>query len=65
MPDLVTLKDAAEALSCSPGTVRRLIEEGQLAAVRLGGAPTGHYRIRISDLEHALESWRVPPEPAA
>jgi len=33
---LMTLAEAAERNACSPKTVRRAIDAGQLAAVRLG-----------------------------
>jgi excisionase family DNA binding protein len=47
----VTLDEAAEVLSVSPSTVRRLIKDGQLAAGQLcKGAP---WIIRTADLERA------------
>ena len=50
MQDVLTIPAAAEALSVSSQTVRRLIAQGELPAYRVGGS----IRIRAEDFEHAL-----------
>lgn len=57
-PDaLVPLAEAAEAVGCSPDTIRRMIQRGQLPDRRAGM----HYRVRISEVEAAM---RAPQRPA-
>jgi excisionase family DNA binding protein len=53
---LVSLADAAEALSVSPRTVRRYIASGQLEAVRLGRKTL---RIKIDSIERFIDSEPV------
>lgn len=50
---LLTIPAAAAQLAVSPRTVRRLVERGELVAVRIGRA----VRIRRSD----LDSWVATP----
>jgi excisionase family DNA binding protein len=58
-PELMTVDDTAGTLGLSPPTVRRLIREGVLPAVQLGGK--GHaLRIRRADINRLLE-----PQPTA
>jgi len=52
LPRLVTVEEAAAALSVTPQTVYRRVEDGTIPAVRIGRA------IRI-DLDQALEQMRV------
>ena len=47
-PKLVTTDGAAHLLSCSESTVRRLIRNGALSAVRLGPGAT---RLRVTDID--------------
>lgn len=47
--EFVTAKEAAEVLRCSTQTVYRLIADGVLPAIRMGG-PRGHFRIQVCDL---------------
>jgi excisionase family DNA binding protein len=49
MPNLLTTAEAARVLRCSRGTVYRLIDEGKLPALRVGG------RLRIDAGQ--LERW--------
>lgn len=49
---LLTVRDIAERLNCSPKTVRRMISRKELEAVRIG--PAGRL-VRVS--EHALSSY--------
>lgn len=51
IPNLYTLDGAAERLACSPKTVRRMIADGKLKAVRVGRL----IRIHPRDLERALK----------
>ncbi len=51
---LMTLAEAAERSACSPKTVRRAIDAGQLVAVRLGASVMSD-RIHPADLE---DWWR-------
>jgi excisionase family DNA binding protein len=52
-PRLLTITQAAQALSCSETTVKRLVTKGLLPAKRLGDGAT---RIRIEDLDHYVDS---------
>lgn len=47
---LMTLAEAAERSACSPKTIRRAIDAGQLVAVRLGSSARSD-RIHPADLE--------------
>lgn len=51
---LMTMAEAAERSACSPKTVRRAIDTGQLTAVRLGSSARSD-RIHPADLE---DWWR-------
>lgn len=46
-PRLLTYRQTADALGCSESKVKRLIKDGELTAVRIGGAA----RIRVGDLD--------------
>ena len=50
-PLLLRLERTAEALDCSPTTVKRLIKAGELPAVKVHGAT----RIRVADLQAYVE----------
>jgi excisionase family DNA binding protein len=51
---LVSLADAADALSVSTRTVRRYIADGQLEAVRLGRKTL---RIKVHSIERFIDAW--------
>ena len=52
---LLTIKEVAEYLRVDPKTVRRLIEDGELAAHKIGR----QWRISESDLKKYLrDRWR-------
>lgn len=53
-PQLLTLEQAAEVLALSTKSVRRLVWDGQLPAVRLGS----RLRIEIRDLESFIAAHR-------
>lgn len=63
---LMTLAEAAERSACSPKTVRRAIDAGQLVAVRLGASARSD-RVHPADLEDWWERSRRASavEPAA
>lgn len=44
MPELLTLKEASEALKCHPNTLRHWDKKGILAAVRFGERRDRRYR---------------------
>ncbi|WP_368830466.1 helix-turn-helix domain-containing protein [Kocuria arenosa] len=59
MPDPVpqrqyySLQQVAQILTLHPETVRRYLAEGELPAVKVGGARAKHWRIR----SHWLDRW--------
>ena len=57
---VVNLKKAAEVMSVSEKTIRRLIARGELPAYTIGGPPRRGrlIRIRVEDLEALLH--RIP-----
>jgi excisionase family DNA binding protein len=57
--ELLTVGEAMEELRCSESTVRRLIQSGELPAVRIGTARA--VRIQRASLDALLE----PVEPGA
>lgn len=54
----ITLSDAAERLSVSPQTIRRLIAGGQLPGYRVGGHRGRLLRVEVVDVEALLH--RIP-----
>jgi excisionase family DNA binding protein len=59
---LFTYKQAAEQVGMSPRTIRRWSKEKRLRAVKIPG--TRLVRIRLSDLERALQTDASPATPA-
>jgi len=55
-PAVVRVREAAVRLGVSPAVVRRWIQTGVLAGVRI---PAGHYRVRVSSLQ------MLEPQPSA
>lgn len=55
LPVYVSLEEAADMLSVSTRTIRRRISDGTIPAYHCGKR---HIRIRLDDLENALE--RIP-----
>ena len=53
VPQLLSVRQAAEALGTTPRSVRRWIQAGKLAAVRL---PGGQWRVSTGALRDALQS---------
>jgi|DEB0MinimDraft_3_1074331.scaffolds.fasta_scaffold05868_8 excisionase family DNA binding protein len=54
----VTAQEASEYLRIGRSTIYRAIETGELPAYKIG-----HYRIRWSDLETWLETYKVKKAP--
>lgn len=64
-PSYLTIREAAEQLRVSHGTIRGLIAKGRLKAIRVGTG-RGTYRIAQADLDAFLLGCEVPgPAPAA
>ena len=51
LSQFLTVREVAHLVRCSPRTVLRWIDAGQLAAARL---PGGEFRIRCADVEALL-----------
>jgi excisionase family DNA binding protein len=62
---LLTAAELAELLRLSPATVLDRWERGDLPGYRLFGRKGGPVRFRLSEIEAALESWRVGAKPCA
>lgn len=58
MDALLSVREVADALGVHPETIRRLIHDGRLDAIRVGRV----LRVRRPELERFLESQRVRPE---
>ncbi|MBH0099370.1 helix-turn-helix domain-containing protein [Salinibacterium sp. NSLL150] len=60
-PDWITIVEAAELLRCSTKTIRRMIYDGDIYAVRIGKRMI---RIRASSLREIGEpmAWRDPQQ---
>ena len=56
-PELYRVRDVAGRLGVHPETIRRLIHDGRLGAVRVGRV----LRVHSSDLEGFLSRQRVKP----
>ena len=54
---LVTIEEAAEHISCHPTTIRRMVQRGEIPALKIGR----QYRVRMSDLEPEFQA----PAPSA
>jgi excisionase family DNA binding protein len=56
---LLNARQLAEYLALSANTVLDWFEAGRLPGFRLGGRKGGPVRFRLSEVEAALERWRV------
>ena len=56
-----TVPQVAELFSCSPGTVKKAINEGKVSAYRLRGVPNGHLRIPWAEVERLKVEWKYSP----
>lgn len=52
---LLRLKDAANYLAISPGTLRRIVQSGQLEIVRLIDSSTAPWLLDAKDLDKLIE----------
>jgi excisionase family DNA binding protein len=50
---LLTVREVADRLAVHPDTVRRWVDKGAVAAVRVGPAGTDKPRVRIAEAEAA------------
>jgi excisionase family DNA binding protein len=55
--ELLTVAQAADVLKVSPLTVRRMVERGELKAIRLGGQANRQLRIDRAEIAERLRSW--------
>lgn len=58
-PRLITLQQAADALTVSENTIKAFIEKGELKAINVAASAKKQYRIAISDLENFIERRTV------
>ena len=56
---LLTARELAEILGLSPATILDRFERGELPGFRLFGRKGGPVRFRESEIEAALDGWRV------
>jgi len=56
---LLTARELGELLALSTATVLDRFERGDLVGFRLFGKKGGPVRFRVSEVEAALEGWRV------
>jgi predicted DNA-binding transcriptional regulator AlpA len=56
---LLTAQQLGEVLGLSPGTILNRFERGDLPGFRLFGRKGGPVRFRLSEIEAAMERWRV------
>jgi excisionase family DNA binding protein len=54
---LLTVDDCAQVLGVSSGTIRRMVDSGELPASQLGGLPHRPIRISASALHERLAGW--------
>lgn len=57
--ELLTVEEVAATLKLSPYTIRRLLKEGKLPGVKVGGGQ--QWRVRKSDLDAYLGNTPKPP----
>jgi len=60
--NLLTVGETADVLRLSRGSVYRLVERGDLAAVRLGSGRRPRLRIDPADVDRFLTRTGAPPE---
>ena len=56
---LLTAAELGEMLGLSAGTILDRFQAGDLPGYRLFGRKGGPVRFRLSEVEHALDGWRV------
>lgn len=55
--EVITVAEAAEALACTPSTVRKVIKKGDLGAIVVNG----RYRIPLREFDFFISKHRVDP----
>ena len=58
---VLTFKEACEHLRISHETLRKLIKDGEIKAVKAGGGRTSPYRISIESLNEYIERNTIKP----
>jgi excisionase family DNA binding protein len=53
----LTLDEVAAYLHLDVGTIRRMVQRGELRAVQMGRESHRPLRVRVSDIEEALAGW--------
>lgn len=51
----VTVAEAADALNVHKATIRRMVRDGRLPALRLGPPPHGHLRVHLPAFPPSVE----------
>lgn len=59
-PDLMEVPDTADYLNLTEGTVRRLIRDGVIPIVKLGGKKKSRIRVRRADLDALIAANYQP-----
>lgn len=62
-PPLLTVPEFAAALRVHPASIYRRIQSGEIRARRIGTAPSGRFRVPLSELERLLEPVVLSPAP--
>ena len=57
----LTFKEACEHLRISHETLRKLIKDGEISALKAGAARNSHYRISIDSLNEYIERNTIRP----
>jgi excisionase family DNA binding protein len=60
MPDLLDVPETALYLNCPEQTVRRLVRDGVIPVVKIGGKKRSRIRIRRIDLDALIEANYTP-----
>jgi excisionase family DNA binding protein len=58
MDQLMSVKEAADSLSCSPAAIRRWLHQGRLQPVKVGRLT----RLRATDVQQIIERGLPPHE---
>ena len=59
MTEFSTIPEVARRLALSEQTVRRLIREGELPAIRIGDGPRGRIRVRSQSVDRFVEQRSI------
>jgi|GEM_PF-1165895 len=54
---LLTVQETAHVLGVSPGTVRKMISDGELRSVQLGGFPHRPIRVFAANINERITGW--------